>query len=105
MASANRDLHLIVAAQLADLVTFYAAAAIVPVERELNPIAQATIAVVGLGGVLLVKVIFLGGFLWAATRIRGAPDWVRLTGLGFALGSGLAGAAANLVSLAFYAPR
>ena len=94
-----KGLYAVIAAQLADLVTFYAAAAVLPIENEVDPLARLAVSLFGLGGVLVFKIAALGGLLWAATRLRTAPEWVRLTGFSFAVGAGLSGAAANLVAL------
>jgi len=93
------SLYLVAAAQLADVVTFYAAAAVIPIEHELDPIARLAVATAGLGAVLILKIAALGAMLWITTLIRGAPDWARITGLSLVIGAGLAGAAANLVAL------
>ena len=100
MAIAGNGLYFIAAAQVTDLVTFYATASVVPIENEVDPIARLAVGLLGIGGVLILKCAALAGLLWAATRLRAAPDWVRLTGLSFAIGAGLSGAAANLVVLA-----
>jgi hypothetical protein len=94
-----RDLYAVAAAQLADVVTFYAAAAIIPLEHEVDPLVQGLVAVGGIGAVLILKIVVLGGMLWLITRMRAAPDWVQITGLSLVIGAGLSGAAANLVSL------
>ena len=88
------SLVLVAIAQLADLVTFYAATSVLPLAYEQNPLARAGFATVAKLGYLFVALFVIDRWLWRR------PAWLRVGFVATVVGLGLAGAAANVAVLA-----
>lgn len=85
-------------AQIADLVTFFAATAVAPISGEGNGIARLLYAADPYA-VAAFKLGLLTLSLALMARFARAPVWVRVAAVSIPAGLGLAGAAANLVTL------
>jgi len=98
-------LVLVILAQLADVVTFAAAAAALPLSHESNGLAR----VLGTWSIALVpvaKLLLLLPILAIIERLEATHRrWLLAGAVAIPAGMGLAGAAANLVSLAMAWPR
>lgn len=93
-------LVLVAAAQLADLVTFFAAASVIPISNETNVLAGAAWNLAGPIGVMSLKLAALIPSLMIVDRLSHVRvRWVPLAAVSIPAGIGLAGAAGNVAAL------
>lgn len=88
----------IVLAHLADLVTFLAAASVLPIEGEGNPLARYAYSHAGPWGVVALKVAGIALVLWVLNGV--ADSTGKSIAVGVIAAMGLLGAATNLGALA-----
>lgn len=91
-------LILVAIAQIADLVTFFATAAAAPISDEGNGVAR-LLYTADPYAVAAFKLGLLTLSLALVARFARAPMWVRVAAVSVPVGIGLAGAAANLITL------
>lgn len=92
-------LWVVVAGQGADLVTFFAAAAVLPIGLEVNPLARG-LAAFGLPAVFFGKSAVLVVSLALVEFLQRAPwQFLRVAAVAIPTLIGLAGAAANIAAL------
>lgn len=89
-------------AQLADLVTFFGVAAVLPLTAEANPLMRALGGYLGLTAIAAVKAAGIGVAVAILDRLAHLPRPVRWAVASYVIGMGAGGAATNLASLIIY---
>jgi len=90
-------------AQLADLATFAAGLAVLPLAAEQNPVARWLGTYAGLGAVIVAKAIVIAALVGGLEAVRRGYPRAVLWGCAFiGAGTGIVGASANLASLIAY---